>query len=176
MAKYWIVFLLASISFGSDVISIGLRTSFRYEALEKECSLPPLGDHFIFSAILEGNKITQAMLKKTMVDGYSEVLELLPEEIAEIEVQSINSHIWLKRWRVSGRILERLLYGGTDKGFDTCYPFHGIETIQPDFFVFEFKNTVAGANYSDSNEAHFTGNTKKGQAYEIELFLVQDRI
>lgn len=176
MAKVWLFLFFASMGFGMDIFSIGIRTSFRYEDMEKQCYLPPLANTFVLAAELNGSTIVRAKLKKTMLDGYSKIIELSEEEIADINAHKIDSRLWLKSWKVSGRVLGMLLYGGTDQGFDTCYPYQGIDSIQPDTFTFEFNKGGVEKSYSDSNEAQFAGATKNGGAYRIELLLVQDRI
>jgi len=176
MAKFWMLLFLASVSFGKDIFSVGIRTSFRYEDLEKQCYLPPMANHFVLAAEVESGAIQSAKLKKTMLDGYSQVLDLTESEIRDIQPQEIKGRLWLKSWKVTERVLSMLLYGGTDQGFDTCYPPSGIETIEPASFTFEFNSGSNEKMYSDSNEALFGGTTKKGAPYRIELFLVQDRV
>lgn len=175
MSKFLIGLFLASASFGADIFSIGISTSFRYTDMEKQCYLPPLGNNFVLVAERNGEKIIKAQLKKTMLEGYSEILDLTSDDIAGIETQSIGARQWLKTWRVSGKVLAMLLYGGTDQGFDTCYPYQGIADIDPSTFVYNFTVKGSETSYSDSNEAQFWGSTKKGTTYHIEMYLIQDR-
>ncbi|MFM8269925.1 MAG: hypothetical protein ACKN9V_07025 [Pseudomonadota bacterium] len=175
MTKFLIGLFLASAAFGADIFTVGISTSFRYEDMEKQCYLPPLSNNFVLAAETEGNKIIKAKLKKTRLDGFSQILDLSSEDIAGIETQWIDSRQWLKTWRVSGKVLAMLLYGGTDQGFDTCYPYQGIDGLEPDSFVFTFTVKGIKATYSDSNEAHFSGATKDNQPYRIEMYLIQER-
>jgi len=176
LAKFWMILFLASVSFGTDVLSIGIRTSFRYEDLKHQCTLPPVAVNFILAAEVQDGQITKMELRKTQMKGYSKVLELSPEEISQIQMQKADSHLWLKNWQVSGRVLEMLFYGGTDQGLDTCYPPESLTSIEPSSFTFTFPSEQTEKLYSDSNEAHFEGTTKSGNAYRIDLLLVQDRI
>jgi len=159
---------------GAEVLSIGIRTSFRYEDLKHQCYLPPMAINFFLAAELEGGQITKMELRKTLMKGYSKILELSAEEISQIQFQKADSHLWLKNWQVSGRVLDMLIYGGTDQGFDTCYPAEDLTSIEPSSFTFTFLSETTEKLYSDSNEAHFEGTTKGGNAYRIDLLLVQD--
>ena len=175
MAKFWMILFLASVSFGTDLLSIGIRTSFRYEDLKHQCYLPPVAINFVLAAELEDGQITKAELRKTLMNGCSKILDLTADEISHIQFQKGDSHLWLKNWQVSGRVLEMLFNGGTDQGMDTCYPPETLASVQPLAFTFTFPSTQSEKLYSDSDEAHFGGTTKSGRAYRIDMFLVQDR-
>ena len=167
MAKFWLFLLGSSFCFAADVLSIGIRTEFRYADLDHQCYLPPLAENFTLAAEVEENKITRATLRKNLLSGYSKKIELTPSEIADISSAYKPEHWVLEGWAVSGRVLEMLLWGGTDQGVDTCFPPESLETIAPSQFAFRFKG-------SDSNKAVFKGKTKSGKAYRIELSLSQD--
>jgi len=168
---------LASIGFATDVLSVGIRTHFKYADMEMQCSLPGMARNFVLSAELREGKVTKAKLRKTQLDKFSEVLEFEGDELDSIQVTEKQGSLWVKKWEVSGRVLGMLMRGGKDQGFDTCYPPHALSTIDPESFLFDFSAHPSTAlPYSDSNTGVFKGITEKGNSYRIELQLIQDRL
>lgn len=177
MAKYFLVLLLSSVSFGADVLALGIRTGFRYSDLDHQCYLPPLGRNFTFSAEIEKGSVIRAKLKKNLLDSFSEILELNSEEIKDIQVQELGTTLWIKQWRVSGRVLDMLIRGGSDEGYDACSPPEKLASIRPDSFdfIFDFKNGGA-FSYHDSNLGVFQGQTESGRTYRFELEMIEETL
>ena len=167
MAKFWLLMLASSFCLATEVISVGIRTGFRYADLDHQCYLPPLAENFTLAAEMNETKMTRAILRKNFLSGYSQMIELDSNEMSNI-VSYNKGDLWkLTSWTVSGRLLEMLLWGGTDQGVDTCFPPEPLTTMNPSQFTFQFSQT-------DSNKAVFQGITKSGKAYRIELSLSQD--
>jgi len=167
MAKLWSVLFLCSMGFGADILSLGIRTEFRYADIDHQCYLPPLAENFTLAAEIDGHQITRATLRKNMLSDYSQIIELSSEEIAELTPLAKGSQWQLSQWKLSGRVLEMIFLGGKDQGLDTCFPPEPLATVSPQTFDFVFSS-------ADSNKAVFTGETKSGKAYRIELSLTQD--
>jgi len=168
---------LTSIGFATDVLSVGIRTHFKYADMDMQCSLPGMARNFVLSAEVNSGKVTKAKLRKTHLDTYSEVLELEGNELDSIQISEKQARLWIKKWEVSGRVLDLLMRGGKDQGYDTCYPPHALSTIDPESFLFDFPaHSSTALPYSDSNTGVFKGLTEKGNPYRIELQLIQDRI
>lgn len=171
------VWMMASVGFSTDILSVGLRTSFKYADMDTQCSLPGMARNFVLSAEIDGDQVTKAKLKKTHLDKYSEVLDLEEAELDSIEIAEKQGTLWIKKWEVSGRVLALLIQGGKNQGYDSCYPPKALSTISPESFLFDFSLSQATAlPYSDSNTGIFKGLTESGDPYRIELQLIQDRI
>lgn len=167
----------ATIGFATDVLSVGIRTHFKYADMDLQCSLPGVARNFVLSAELNEGKVTKAKLRKTHLDTYSEVLELEGNELDSFQITEKQGHLWVKKWEVSGRVLALLMRGGKDQGYDTCYPPHALSTLSPESFLFDFSAHPSTAlPWSDSNTGVFKGVTEKGNPYRIELQLIQDRL
>lgn len=177
MSKFLLLLFSTSLCWGSELLSVGLRTGFEYADLDHACSLPPLSRTFVFTAETNGVSLSEGKLKKTELAGYSKIIELTPTELADIEVQRSGGTFWLKRWKVSGRLLHALFYGGIDQGIDTCFPPEKLASIEPDVFTFDFEApTSENTHYTDSNLAVFKGTTQSGKTYRIEMMLIQDQL
>lgn len=177
MGKLLLLLFTTSLCWGNELLSVGLRTGFDYADLDHTCSLPPLSRTFVLTAETDGVSLIQGKLKKTELAGYSKVIELNPEELADVEIQRSGGTLWLKRWKVSGRLLHALFYGGIDQGIDTCFPPGKLASVEPDVFIFDFESPASeNTNHSDSNLAVFKGTTQTGKTYRIELMLIQDQL
>lgn len=178
MIKFLLAFLICNPLLAADVFSVALRTEFRYADFETQCFLPGMAENFRFSAEVENGRVVRAILKKVLLSGFSEVLELDPSEMKNIEIHEVSHSLWVKSWPVSGRVLWMLMRGGTEQGLDTCYPPEDLASVNPSAFQFVFQGLDNGGNpfFVDSNTAVFQGKTISGRNYRIELSLTQDRI
>lgn len=172
-------FLLSSLAFGTDILSVGLSIDFKYADYDTQCNILPLGRNFTLSAELDGSQITRAKLRKNHLNTFSETLELNEEEMRGIEIVEVGTHLLVKNFTASHRMLEMLFRGGSDQGIDSCSPPERLATIQPGLFTFDFKISATGGvpyPYIDSTRGVFQGTTESGKTYRIELALTQDRI
>jgi len=176
MIKFLLAFSLSLPCFASDVLSVALRTEFRYADFETQCYLPGIAENFHFSAEVKEGRVVRALLRKVLLSGYSEVLELDANEMKNIEVVEFAHSLWVRNWKVSDRVLGMLIRGGTDQGLDTCYPPEELASVKPESFIFMFSGLSGSKKpaYVDSNKAVFQGSTASGKPYRIELALTQD--
>lgn len=170
-------FLLSSWAFSADILSVGLSTNFTYSDYDSHCHLQPLARNFSLSAEIEGSQVTRAQLRKLLLDGFSETLELNEEELKGIKYSEAKSELLLTELMASSGMLEMLFRGGSDQGFDKCLPPEKLTVIEPSSFTFSFVPKLINDKlppYVDSNKGVFHGTTQSGKSYRIEMSLSQE--
>ncbi|NBX81466.1 hypothetical protein EBQ90_00010, partial [bacterium] len=59
MSKFLLLLFSTSLCWGSELLSVGLRTGFEYADLDHACSLPPLSRTFVFTAETNGVSLSE---------------------------------------------------------------------------------------------------------------------